>query len=179
MAEKRRDARWLSAQPRATRDRPGDAVPRRQTRMLKGAGAGFFLAGLFFIFLTALLPPRATAGDLGAIADTLENMADVSRAAERAGESMKNAMEGRGPAYPDYYYPERRRAREMAEICGTSESRIIRLRHKGYSWDEIARRYRVAPGRWVHDQGLHNGYDRRHWKEKGHRKYRRHHGDDD
>lgn len=53
-----------------------------------------------FIFMLCLLPSQANAGDLEAVTNALENLADMSRSADDAHEAMRNAINGN----PSRYY---------------------------------------------------------------------------
>ena len=58
---------------------------------------------------------------------------------------------------------ERARIRTMAHIAGVSESRIRSLRDDGYSWERIARKYKVDPRRFGYGQSRYD-HDRDKWK---------------
>jgi len=58
---------------------------------------------------------------------------------------------------------ERARIRTMAHIAGVSESRIRSLRDDGYSWERIARKYKVDPRRFGYGQSCYD-HDRDKWK---------------
>ena len=51
----------------------------------------------------------------------------------------------------------------MAHIAGVSESRIRSLRDDGYSWERIARKYKVDPRRFGYGQSRYD-HDRDKWK---------------
>ena len=50
----------------------------------------------------------------------------------------------------------------MAHIAGVSESRIRSLRDDGYSWERIARKYKVDPRRFGYGQSRYD-HDRDKW----------------
>ena len=56
-----------------------------------------------------------------------------------------------------------REFRTMAHIAGVSESRIRSLRDDGYSWERIARKYKVDPRRFGYGQSRYD-HDRDKWK---------------
>ena len=102
-----------------------------------------------------VFPGPAFSGSLDAFSDALENLADMTRAADRAHEAMQSAIHGGAP-YDRYERDwrsyesqlERERIRVMARIAGVSESRIRDMRRNGVGWDQIARRYDVDPRRF-------------------------------
>ena len=116
-----------------------------------------------------LAPVQAFAGSLDAFSDALENLSDMTRAADRAHDALEEAMRG-GRDYNRYDRDwrtaesrlERARVSTMARIAGVSESRIRSLRDDGYSWERIARKYDIEPRRF----GYSSPYDgkRDHWK---------------
>ena len=102
-----------------------------------------------------LFPTPSFSGSLDAFSDALENLADMTRSADRAHEAFQDAMNG-GRPYDRYERDwrsyesrlERERIRVMARIAGVSESRIRDMRQGGASWERIARRYDVDPRRF-------------------------------
>lgn len=103
----------------------------------------------------SLVPLPAFSGNLSNFSDALEQLADMTRAADRAHDALNDAMQG-GRDYSRYDRDwrnaesrlERARIRTMAHIAGVSESRIRSLRDDGYSWERIARKYKVDPRRF-------------------------------
>ena len=107
----------------------------------------------------SLAPLPAFSGNLSNFSDALEQLADMTRAADRAHDALNDAMQG-GRDYSRYDRDwrnaesrlERARIRTMAHIAGVSESRIRSLRDDGYSWERIARKYKVDPRRFGYGQ---------------------------
>ncbi|MFQ8888273.1 MAG: hypothetical protein ACLR7Z_07935 [Bilophila wadsworthia] len=107
-----------------------------------------------FAGVLSLAPLPAFSGNLSNFSDALEQLADMTRAADRAHDALNDAMQG-GRDYSRYDRDwrnaesrlERARIRTMAHIAGVSESRIRSLRDDGYSWERIARKYKVDPRR--------------------------------
>ena len=108
-----------------------------------------------FAGVLSLAPLPAFSGNLSNFSDALEQLADMTRAADRAHDALNDAMQG-GRDYSRYDRDwrnaesrlERARIRTMAHIAGVSESRIRSLRDDGYSWERIARKYKVDPRRF-------------------------------
>ena len=79
----------------------------------------------------SLAPLPAFSGNLSNFSDALEQLADMTRAADRAHDALNDAMQG-GRDYSRYDRDwrnaesrlERARIRTMAHIAGVSESRI-------------------------------------------------------
>ena len=102
-----------------------------------------------FAGVLSLAPLPAFSGNLSNFSDALEQLADMTRAADRAHDALNDAMQG-GRDYSRYDRDwrnaesrlERARIRTMAHIAGVSESRIRSLRDDGYSWERIARNTR-------------------------------------
>ena len=132
---------------------------------IKSYGVAFFVVGIL-----CLAPVSVFAVDLDAFSDALENLADMTRAADRAHDALEDAMH-RGGDYGRYERNwreyesrlERERIRLMARIAGVSESRIRELRRDGYGWDRIARKYDVDPRRFGYGVSRYD-YDRDRWK---------------
>lgn len=118
----------------------------------------------------SLVPLPAFSGNLSNFSDALEQLADMTRAADRAHDALNDAMQG-GRDYSRYDRDwrnaesrlERARIRTMAHIAGVSESRIRSLRDDGYSWERIARKYKVDPRRFGYGQSRYD-HDRDKWK---------------
>ena len=118
----------------------------------------------------SLAPLPAFSGNLSNFSDALEQLADMTRAADRAHDALNDAMQG-GRDYSRYDRDwrnaesrlERARIRTMAHIAGVSESRIRSLRDDGYSWERIARKYKVDPRRFGYGQSRYD-HDRDKWK---------------
>lgn len=95
-----------------------------------------------FAGVLSLAPLPAFSGNLSNFSDALEQLADMTRAADRAHDALNDAMQG-GRDYSRYDRDwrnaesrlERARIRTMAHIAGVSESRIRSLRDDGYSWE--------------------------------------------
>ena len=112
-----------------------------------------------FAGVLSLAPLPAFSGNLSNFSDALEQLADMTRAADRAHDALNDAMQG-GRDYSRYDRDwrnaesrlERARIRTMAHIAGVSESRIRSLRDDGYSWERIARKYKVDPRRFGYGQ---------------------------
>ena len=112
-----------------------------------------------FAGVLSLAPLPAFSGNLSNFSDALEQLADMTRAADRAHDALNDAMQG-GRDYSRYDRDwrnaesrlERARIRTMAHIAGVSESRIRSLRDDGYSWERIARKYKVDPRRCGYGQ---------------------------
>ena len=123
-----------------------------------------------FAGVLSLAPLPAFSGNLSNFSDALEQLADMTRAADRAHDALNDAMQG-GRDYSRYDRDwrnaesrlERARIRTMAHIAGVSESRIRSLRDDGYSWERIARKYKVDPRRFGYGQSRYD-HDRDKWK---------------
>ena len=110
------------------------------------------LLALGFAGVLSLAPLPAFSGSLDRFSDALNNLAEMTRAADHAHEALEDAMRG-GTSYDrydrDWRNAESRleceRVRTMAHIAGVSESRIRSLRDDGYGWDRIAHKYHVDP----------------------------------
>ena len=97
----------------------------------------------------------AVSGSLDSLASMMENLSDMTRAADRAHNDYVDAMNG-GRDYGRYERDwrqresslERERIRVMARMAGVSESRIRDMRRDGQSWGSIARRYDIDPDRF-------------------------------
>ena len=97
-----------------------------------------------FAGVLSLAPLPAFSGNLSNFSDALEQLADMTRAADRAHDALNDAMQG-GRDYSRYDRDwrnaesrlDRARIRTMAHIAGVSESRIRSLRDVGYSWATI------------------------------------------
>lgn len=84
-----------------------------------------------FAGVLSLAPLPAFSGNLSNFSDALEQLADMTRAADRAHDALNDAMQG-GRDYSRYDRDwrnaesrlERARIRTMAHIAGVSESRI-------------------------------------------------------
>lgn len=135
-----------------------------------------------------LSPGKGRSADLGAVSDALENLADMSRAADRANEAFKDAVEGNGNYRrhygKDWYEHERRMEKErekyMSRVSGVNKKKIRKLRRQGLSWGEISRRYDVEPPRRHRYGPPPPGYHYNdQWGGYYHGKKRRHHDDDD
>ena len=117
-----------------------------------------------FAGVLSLAPLPAFSGNLSNFSDALEQLADMTRAADRAHDALNDAMQG-GRDYSRYDRDwrnaesrlERARIRTMAHIAGVSESRIRSLRDDGYSWERIARKYKVDPRRFGYGQSCQEG----------------------
>ena len=115
-------------------------------------------------------PIPAFSGNLEHFSDALSNLADMTSAADRAYDALKNARDD--DAYSRYDRDwrnaesrlERERVRTMAHIAGVSEARIRSLRNDGYGWERIAQKYHIDPGRFGYG---HSRYDRERDKWKG------------
>ena len=111
----------------------------------------------------------AVAGSLDSFSDMLGNLSDMARAADRAHDDYRDAMNG-GRDYGRYERDwrqresdlERERVRAMARMAGVSESRIRNMRQDGMSWGGIARRYTIAPDRFYGRSPYDN--DRDNWR---------------
>lgn len=99
-----------------------------------GSGKKQEISGMFKKYISilsfmavCLLPVQASSGDLGNVANALENLADMSRSFDDANEAMKDAIKGNpGRYYRDYdrhyyyddddddYYEERRKHAKRA-----------------------------------------------------------------
>lgn len=128
-----------------------------------------FLAAAFVVAL-GFAPLPAAAGSLEAFSDALENLADMTRAADHAHEALQDAIHG-GRDYDRYDQDwrlresrlEEERIHVMARIAGVSESRIRDMRRHGDSWDRIARRYDVDPHRFGYGNSRYD-HDRDSWR---------------
>ena len=96
-----------------------------------------------FAGVLSLAPLPAFSGNLSNFSDALEQLADMTRAADRAHDALNDAMQG-GRDYSRYDRDwrnaesrlERARIRTMAHIAGVSESRIRSLpRREGFRPD--------------------------------------------
>ena len=120
--------------------------------------------------MMSLAPLPAFSGSLDSFSDALEQLADMTRAADRAHESLNDALRG-GRDYSRYDRDwrnaesrlERARVRTMAHIAGVSESRIRSLRDDGYSWERSARKYNVDPRRVGYGQARYD-HERDKWR---------------
>lgn len=130
-----------------------DAMPKKYMALV--------LAG----FLCQTSPVMANG--LDAISNTLENLADVARSANRAADAIRDAQNGRRYYDGDYDYDynydhdESSYANELAKRYGVKKSRIKAWRRDGHDWDEIERRCDV------------------HYRERSHHWKRHHHDHDD
>lgn len=126
--------------------------------------------GIVFVGLFVLMPFTSRASGLEAFSGALESLADMTRSADRARESLEDAMSG-GRDYSRYDSDwrsqesrlERERIRVMAQIAGVSESRIRSLRDSGYGWDRIAKKYDVDPRRFGYGSSRYDS-ERDKWK---------------
>ena len=107
-----------------------------------------------FAGVLSLAPLPAFSGNLSNFSDALEQLADMTRAADRAHDALNDAMQG-GRDYSRYDRDwrnaesrlERARIRTMAHIAGVS----------------IARKYKVDPRRFGYGQSRYD-HDRDKWK---------------
>lgn len=107
------------------------------------------------LLLSCLAAAPAVAADMGSIANLLESLSDMTRAADRAHEDYLSAVNG-GRDYSRYERDwrnresslERERIRIMARVADVPESRIRAMREEGRSWASIARRYNLDDDRF-------------------------------
>lgn len=123
------------------------------------------LPAIFLLFASS-----AYGASLDSIAGTLEDMADMAREADRARSAIGDILNGpnQEDSYHSRYRREMERRRHMADICGTDEAQIDRLRDSGMSWEEIGRKYNVDSGRYE------DGWREHHGKRHGHHNKFRH-----
>lgn len=107
-----------------------------------------------------LVPAQARGGDLDGLTNTLENLADMSRSADEAGEAMRNAVQGRpsryyldyGRDYDDGYY---RRHYHDYKAWKADKERAKHMRKEARMWSK---------------------HREKEWRKQQEREWRRYHG---
>lgn len=114
--------------------------------------------------------PASYAGRLDAFSDALEELAEMTRSADRAHDAWEDAVRGKRDyeRYErDWYERESRlehaRVRTVARMADVSESRIRELRRQGYGWDRIARQYNIDSRRFGYGLSRYD-HERDRWK---------------
>lgn len=101
-----------------------------------------------------LLPFQARSGDLGNVANALENLADMSRSFDDANEAMKDAIRGN----PGRYY--RNYDRHYYYDDDDDDYYEERRKHAKRAWKARKARekaWRKEAGKWHHYRGPHHG----------------------